>query len=207
MTLSFENIKTYLEQTQITASLIKKINVPWEHCEWSKTYRFSLSNNDILFVKGTPRNRNEYYYHQFVYNNSPKYIPKIIFNDLDPSSDWHWFILEDAGQTCEQISSEMAIKASYALGEINYLCSKTLNIPNNMPIILANSLFDNIIYSIKQGKTIAGNNDDLVELNYIESIIFNSIEYFTGLSRSLSLLPPSIVHGFVPLKAIVVFDT
>jgi hypothetical protein len=75
----------------------------------------------VLFLKGTPRSRNQALVTQRLHALCPSSIPRIIDTDLIPDANWWWFLLEDAGHCNEEaLSPATAREVAYTLGTLQH---------------------------------------------------------------------------------------
>jgi len=112
------------------AGTIQSLDPCWEPCEWSRVYRLTLRDGTHLFVKGTPRNRNEALVTQHLSTLCPSCIPRVLMADLVPAAPWRWFLLEDAGETDPSpLSRPVAIEAARILGRLQRHASEDQVLP------------------------------------------------------------------------------
>jgi len=53
--MAISEVELILQNSSIDYAHLEEIEIPWEHCKWSKTYKLSLLNGKILYLKGTPK--------------------------------------------------------------------------------------------------------------------------------------------------------
>src|SRR5579883_250414 len=95
---------------------IQSIHPCWEPCEWSQVYRLHLRDGTCLFLKGTPRSRNEALVMQRLHDLCSTCVPHMLITDLVPSASWRWFLMEDAGNAdMSPLSRPVAIEAARTL--------------------------------------------------------------------------------------------
>src|SRR5690625_4802679 len=102
--MGISEVELVIQNSSINYAQLEEIEIPWEHCEWSKTYKLSLLSGKIYYLKGIPKTRNEIACHQFVHNNASEYVPKLYSIGDVNNSNWRWFLLEDAGTTYKELS-------------------------------------------------------------------------------------------------------
>jgi len=174
---------------------IQSIHPCWEPCDWSRVYRLELRDGTRLFLKGTPRSRNEALVMQRLYDVCSTCIPRVLVVDLVPSAPWRWFLMEDAGD-CDlsALSRPVAMKAARTLGLLQQRALYDRTLPSLLLRCegdrLQQQALDVCRWAMSQQAPEA--HDDLQR---IVSLFEQARSFFCELAKPLSELPSTIVHG------------
>lgn len=182
-------------QTLFPGSL-QHVSSCWERSEWSKIYRLDLRDGTRVFLKGTPRSRNEALVTQRLSELCPACIPQVLIADLNPLENWRWFLMEDAGQC--NMSTLVQSTALEAVRKLGCLQKRTLG-DQLLPSLVAHCegshlqqlVLDVCSWAMSQQETLGVVGD----LQRITSHIEEAHSFFDKLEQDLSELPSTIVHG------------
>jgi hypothetical protein len=159
---------------------------------WSRTYRVELRTGDMLYLKGTPRDRPEAVTTAFLSTCCPTYLPHVVHTDLIPESAWRWFLTTDAGCcTHTELPLHVAAHAAFALGRIQQQVVHTdPSLARILPTCLPHQLHQIALTSC----------DWLIQQGYpaVEAYrtqIARATPYFATLAQQLAVLPATCVHG------------
>jgi hypothetical protein len=184
-----------LRLTHHLAEHVQDTQSCWDECAWSSVYRVMLQNGTILYLKGTPRRRNEALVTQELHTLCPTAVPRVIIADLMPEEDWRWFVLEDAGR-CDQeaISPSIAQEAAYVLGTIQRYAAYDRVLPSLVVGCEADRLQECAldVCSWALGQAAMREKGDIQR---IERQLRLATGFFREASAPLKDLPPTIVHG------------
>lgn len=167
----------------------------WEPSDWSKCYLAEFIGNDILYVKWTPRNRFEARTTSVLHSYCPDCIPEVLADDLIPASQWHWFLLEDAGKcNHDGISLENASKAAFNLGKLQNTIHLDTQIAHYLPQCRADNLQEAVMSVCGWVlQTVSAEMRD--EILSLQEKVNSSTNYFRALQKTLAYLPSTCVHG------------
>ncbi len=174
---------------------IQSIHPCWEPCEWSKVYRLELRDGTRLFLKGTPRNRNEALVMQRLHDLCSTCIPRVLATDLVPSASWRWFLLEDAGNADPSaLSSSVAIESARTLGRLQQRALQDQTLPSLLIRCERDQLQQQAVevcrWAIEQQAA-----EVQADLQRITSLLEQAHAFFGEQAKQLSELPSTIVHG------------
>jgi len=167
----------------------------WDECAWSRVYRVVLYDGTHLFLKGTPRSRNEALITQLLHALFPASIPDVIDTDFIPEANWRWFLLEDAGYCDEEaLSPATAREAAYILGVLQ---RRAMNESPLLSLVvhcegdhLRERAVDVCIWAIEHAPMTTRKNIEHITLN-----IGQASSFFREVADQLQDVPATIVHG------------
>lgn len=174
---------------------IQSIHPCWEPCDWSRVYRLELRDGTRLFLKGTPRSRNEALVMQRLHDLCSTCIPRVLVADLVPSAAWRWFLLEDAGcGDLSALSRPVAIEAARTLGLLQQRALHDQMLPSLLVRCEGDHLQQQALDVCRWAMSpqTPETHDDLQR---IVSLLEQAHSFFGALAEQLSALPSTIVHG------------
>lgn len=171
---------------------VKNIEVPWEHSAWSQSYKISLNNNLIYFLKGTPRQRKEALVTKHLHLISPNIVPEVINDDLIPESTWRWFLVSNAGTCCYQgIEGKYALKAAFNLGRLQRIMfSEGSSISQFLPQCEAQRLQE----AVDQVGRWALQFSNAEESEIIQRLLSINSDCYNDHVKNLNSIPSTCVH-------------
>ena len=187
------DVHTHLQT--LYADAIHGLHPCWEPCEWSRVYRLALHDGTRLFVKGTPRSRNEALVMHRLHALCSISLPRVLAVDLVPATTWRWFLMEDAG-CCDQsaLSRSVAIEAARILGQLHQRALHDQVLPSWLTRCEGSHLQQQALavcrWAMNQQASAA-----LDDLQRIVSRLQEARAIFGGLTQQLAELPSTIVHG------------
>ncbi len=187
------NVQTHLQA--LFADAIHGLHPCWEPCEWSRVYRLALRDGTRLFVKGTPRSRNEALVMHRLHVLCSTSLPRVLVVDLVPAATWRWFLMEDAG-CCDQsaLSRSVAIEAARILGQLQHCALHDQVLPSWLTRCEGSHLRQQALavcrWAMNQQASTA-----LDDLQRIVSRLQEARAFFGDLAQQLAELPSTIVHG------------
>jgi aminoglycoside phosphotransferase (APT) family kinase protein len=174
---------------------IQSIHPCWEPCEWSKVYRLQLHDGTRLFLKGTPRSRNEALVMQRLHDLCPACIPRVLVTDLVPSASWRWFLIEDAGNADQSaLSRSVALEAARTLGQLQHRALQDQTLPSLLVRCEGDRLQQQAIEVCRWAMT-QQPPEVRTDLQRIASLLEQAHTFFGELAEQLAELPSTIVHG------------
>jgi hypothetical protein len=172
-----------------------RLTEPWDQSNWSKCYKAEFIDRDVLYLKGTPRNRLEAQITSILHGYHPNHIPTVLDEDLVPENQWHWFLLEDAG-ICnhDRITPECAINAAFHLGRIQNTVCHDDYLAKNLPRCRADWLQEAVseVYGWALQSVSTEKQKDFLSL---QARLVESTSFYNALQKKLTRLPSSCVHG------------
>ena len=174
---------------------VRSLHSCWDECAWSLVYRAILNDGTRLFLKGTPRSRNEALVTQRLHSLCSECIPRVIDTDFIPEANWRWFLMEDAGH-CNQetLSPATAREVAYILGTLQR-CA--MNEHTLLALVahcdgdhLQERALDVCSWAIEQSPITAREN-----IQHMAMDISQSSSFFREVANHLQDIPPTIVHG------------
>jgi len=187
------DVHTHLQT--LYADAIHGLHPCWEPCEWSRVYRLALHDGTRLFVKGTPRSRNEALVMHRLHALCSTSLSRVLVVDLVPATTWRWFLMEDAG-CCDQsaLSRSVAIEAARILGQLHQRALHDQVLPSWLTRCEGSHLQQQALavcrWAMNQQASAA-----LDDLQRIVSRLQEARAIFGGLTQQLAELPSTIVHG------------
>ncbi len=187
------DVQTHLQT--LFADAIHSLHPCWEPCEWSQVYRLALRDGTRLFVKGTPRSRNEALVMHRLHALCSTSLPRVLVVDLVPAATWCWFLMEDAG-CCDQsaLSRPLAIEAARILGQLQRRVLHDQVLPSWLNRCEGSHLQQQALavcrWAMNRQAPAA-----LDDLQRIVSLLEEAHAFFGDLAQQLAELPSTIVHG------------
>jgi hypothetical protein len=175
---------------------VRQLTEPWDHSAWSQSYRVEFDTRDALYVKGTPRTREEARITSFLHRYDPGHIPAVLDQDFLPEQEWRWFLLEDIGD-CNQtgsITRECSIRAAFYLGRLQHIVSHHTQGAGYLPQCGAGGMQASLT-SVCDWALRTASEEMREEFLAFRSSVARSTTYFRSLQQTLSLLPPTCIHG------------
>lgn len=174
---------------------IRGLHPCWDECAWSRVYRATFHDGTHMFLKGTPRSRNEAQVTQQLHTLCPTDIPRVIATDLSPETDWQWFLLEDAGRCNEEgLSLAIAQEVAYVLGTVqrratgeHSLASLVVHCEGDR---LQERALDVCTWAMEHASAAVGE-----PVQRIAQAISQAAPFFRETANQLQDLPATIVHG------------
>ena len=169
---------------------LQNISPCWDPSDWSKVYRLDLRDGTHVFLKGTPRSRNEALVTKRLHDLYPACVPQVLVTDLDPLANWRWFLMEDAG-TCN-MSTLAPVTALEAVRKLGCLQKRALS-DQELPSLVAHcegsqlqqQVLEVCSWAISQQKTPGA----IEEFQRIASHVEQAHSFFDKLEEQLSELP------------------
>lgn len=174
---------------------IQGLHPCWDECAWSCVYRVDLFDGTRLFLKGTPRSRNEALVTQRLHALYPTGVPRVIMTNLVPGAQWRWFLLEDAGHSdAKVLFSATAIEAAYQLGVLQCRALSDKFLPTLLvhceSDYLQKRALDVCAWALKHAPTAARKS-----IQHIATGITRASPFFREVADQLQGVPATIVHG------------
>jgi hypothetical protein len=177
------------------AGTIQSLDPCWEPCEWSRVYRLTLRDGTHLFVKGTPRTRNEALVTQRLSTLCPRCIPRVLMADLVPAAPWRWFLLEDAGETDPSPPPRLvAIEAARTLGRLQQRASEDQVLPGLLAGCEAEQLQAQAL-AVCRWAMQQSSSEAFADLQRIAAHLQEAQTFFRDIAERLTDLPSTVVHG------------
>ena len=165
---------------------------PWgEATSWSVVYRLDLEDGAFLFVKGTPRQRNEALVTLHLNMLSPTSVPSVLISDLLPATSWRWFLLEDAGGSAATVLTlSQAVEIARTLGQLQRATEQDRVLPSLLTDCSANRLHAQVLavccWALDE-RTLSWR-EELLDL-------LHSLEQAYAIFTDLAEVPATIIHG------------
>jgi hypothetical protein len=187
------DVQTHLQT--LFADAIQSLPPCWEPCEWSRVYCLALRDGTRLFLKGTPRSRNEAPVMQRLNDLCSTCLPRVLVADLVPAAPWRWFLMEDAG-CCDLsvLSTPLAIEAARTLGRLQQRALHDQTLPSWLTRCEGNHLQQQAL-AVCQWAMNRQAPSALDDLQRIVSLLQEARTFFGELEQQLAELPSTIVHG------------
>jgi hypothetical protein len=193
MILDHNSVIQHLKQAM--GVVVDQIEVVWEPCAWSQTFKIMDNKGDVFFLKGTPRSRSEARIMQLLYQYDESLVPAILHDDVLPDHLWRWFLMPDKGVAdYENISQATLLQIAYRLGQLQYRARNDNDLPNLMPQCIP-SQYTNIIRNIGNWlkTSFPQPPSDLIEMAC--SVLPKRQRFFDDIAHILADLPLTCIHG------------
>ena len=172
-----------------------RLTEPWEQCSWSKSYRAELIAGEVVYLKGTPRNRPEARTTAILHSYAPKLIPAVLDEDLFPEHSWCWFLLENAGDcSYDTITPECATEAAFHMGTLQRIVGQDVQLAQYLPQCRADNL-QTAVLDVCEWAYQTSDKEAQEDLLTLQERLVRAKSFFEGLQNTLAYLPATCVHG------------
>lgn len=162
---------------------------------WSHAYRADRPPLPPLYLKGTPRTVPEALVTARLAQKSPAYVPRIVFDDILPETDWHWFATADAGD-CRRLTLAPAdaCRAAYALGRLQREVADDQPLAALVPAYMPEQL-ERLTRQAFDAVSRARTSEVLASLPSLRARFVAASSSFAAVVQQLQTMASTCVHG------------